>query len=108
MANPPKQKGTARETALLPALRLVWPEADRSPAMTESCDFINTGDWTLMKWIRKIRAVSDGHEWAIMVKHGAMNTKEGRDVGRVVVVDEDLFIRMASVYETMKHAGRQR
>jgi len=61
-----------------------------------------------MKWIRKIRAVSDGHEWAIMVKHGAMNTVEGRQVGRVVVVDEDLFIRMASVYETMKHAGRQR
>lgn len=114
MANPPKQKGTARETALIPALSLVWPDVARSPAMTESCDFINTGTWTIeakhakawqiMKWIRKVRAVADG-EWAIMIKHGAMNTKEGKSVGRVVVIDEDLFIRMAQVYESTYKQG---
>lgn len=115
MANRPKQKGTARETNLVQALRLVWPRAERSADGRESSDFFNCGQWTveakhrktwqIMQWIRKIRKVADGHEWVILIKHGRMDTVEGREVGRVAVIDEDLFFRMAQIYEMHKEQG---
>lgn len=111
MANPPKQKGTNRETNLIEALKLVWPRVERRSGNTPSKDFFETGSWRIeakhakawqvMAWIRKMRKYADA-EWAILVKHGDTRTEAGRSVGRVAIVDEDLFIRMLQVYEMAK------
>ena len=66
MANPPKKKGTAFETELVPSLRKVWPEAKRSEpkGALDFGDYENVNGWyisakkaerwSLMEWIRTV------------------------------------------------------
>ena len=75
MSNPPKQKGTAFETSLIPQLQTVWPDISRAQTNNQSNDF--TGpfpieakkrkSWAIPDWIRKIRVVADNDDEGMIV-----------------------------------------
>jgi len=58
--------------------------------------------WHLFGWIRKIRkrASLTSAPWVIFAIHGDRRTAEGREVGRVAVMDADLAAALIYNWET--------
>jgi hypothetical protein len=107
VANPSKAKGTGYESKLVPLLREIWPDCERSSAGKESCDFHATGEWTveakkrsrwdIPEWVRRIRKVSVFDQWVIFVEPGNLTT--GRAVGEIAVMDADMARTLLERYE---------
>lgn len=96
MSNPARAKGTSYETRLLGKLRAIWPELDRAKSGNKSNDFHGAPfpieakkrtTWSIPKWVRDIRSVSDGNEWAIFIEDGDLRSK--LSAGEIMVVDAD-------------------
>jgi len=104
MSNPPKQKGTAFETSLLPQLQSIWPDISRAQTNNESNDF--TGpfpieakkrkSWAIPEWIRKIRKVAvDDAEWMIVVAPGDGRKLDAPPV--IAVMPFEMAVRLLKV-----------
>lgn len=108
MANPSKRKGTEYENEVLDLVHDIWPNVDRRPPGSPSCDLINTGDvvieckhtktWCFPEWVRKVRARAGNNPWAIFAGHGDRRSKTS--VGDVVVFDREFAVELLGLYQS--------
>lgn len=59
--------------------------------------------WHLFGWIRKIRKRADTTRWAIFAIHGDRRTAEGKEVGKVCVMDAGRAAMLIHFWES-RHA----
>lgn len=109
MANPPKAKGTQGENEVVASLVRVGLPATRESTNKQSDDIHidgwniaievkNRRRWDLWKWIRSLRRVTNAGPWALFCIHGDRRTAEGREVGKVMVVDADFGAFLLALY----------
>ena len=105
MANPSRAKGTAFENEVLAALQEIWPDAARAKAGNPSDDFTGVPlpveakhrrQWDIRTWVRKIRAVADGHQWAIVAADG--DRRMSMSPGTVAIVDAEFLYELLEAW----------
>lgn len=123
MANPSKQKGTEGENEIVAKLVAAgFPQADPSdaesvgvcrleggyelhdlkfqnmPGVDPQVEVKRRKVWHLFKWIPRIKALAGDRHWAIFAIHGDRNTKVGRGVREVMIVDADFGARLLHLF----------
>lgn len=108
MSNPPKQKGTQGENEILELLTSHNIYSRRTESSRQSHDIWTECEvvvevkfrkaWSMFKWIRAIRRVTDDNRWAIYSIHGDRRTIDGGQVGRVVTFDADFGTELLAVW----------
>lgn len=107
--NRSKRTGTGYEVRLLEKLREIWPELDRAKANNPSNDFHGApfpieakkrASIAVPDYVRKIRKVTDGHQWAIFFEDRDLRTKDS--FGEIMIVDGDFGRELLAVWEEQR------
>lgn len=108
MANKSRRVGTEFENKLLQRLRDVFGDGvDRAKAGNKSDDFHGApfpieakrrARWDIPAWVRSLRSVSRGDEWALFVAPRDLRRAEDRSLGTVMVVDWDFGLELLDVW----------